>query len=509
VTDVGREMIAAARSLELQEKDQDKEEEKRDKLEGKADKLEKKLDGLTGKIDKLEKKADKLEPKLDKLEKKYDKMEAKLDKIEKKLDKPKDKKDGKKGAMKVTVPAAFLRSGDDHLAGSAVALASSRALSVARSRVHPLRWLLGVRGQGVRLADETEKDLDERESNLDKAEEIYDKEEENLDKLENIMDKLENIYDTREKNVDAAEKEFDKAEEALDRTQTSPRGGSRERSMQERPGRRGIVRTFRPLSHRRGARAVRAEIAGLLRMLEEGGSAGKRAARRLEQIGSAATPALCRAYDSPAEHFRWQIVNLLGYTRDPRALGLLAHRGIHDPELHPRWRSIWALTSVDDGSAARILRAQVTRNSGLRRRHAAVALSLFRDPAAVPVLCEGLRAEDPWIRWESASCLVGYADPAAARRIVRVYPHERDASVRRELVRAVSGVKDPAVLKFLRRRLAGADPQVRSAAAHALTLSLNGQSQPILLSHLAREQMPSVRREIREMLAALPKTQAG
>ncbi|HEV8353795.1 MAG TPA: hypothetical protein VGR24_06320 [bacterium] len=33
-----------------------------------------------------------------------------------------------------------------------------------------------------------------------------------------------------------------------------------------------------------------------------------------------------------------------------RAVPLLARRGIHDPEVHPRWRSIWALTSVDDGS---------------------------------------------------------------------------------------------------------------------------------------------------------------
>ncbi len=279
--------------------------------------------------------------------------------------------------------------------------------------------------------------------------------------------------------------------------------------MQERLGRRGIVRTLRPLSRGRGARAVRAEIAGLIRTLGEGGSAGKRAARRLEQLGSAATPALCRAYDSPVEHFRWQIVNLLGYTKDPRAISLLASRGIHDPELHPRWRSIWALTSVDDGSAVRILREQVARNSGRRRRHAAVALSLFRDPAAIPVLCEGLRAEDPWIRWESASCLVGYANPTAARRIVRVYPRERDASVRRELIRAVSGVKAPAVLKFLKRRLAEADPQLRSAAVHALTLSLNGQSQPVLLSHLARERTPFVRREIREMLASLPKTDVG
>lgn len=241
-------------------------------------------------------------------------------------------------------------------------------------------------------------------------------------------------------------------------------------------------------------------IGVLIEQLRRGGARGRVASRRLEQMGRKATRALCVAYDSPEEHFRWEIVNLLGYTRDPRAIPLLCRRGIHDPEIHPRWRSIWALTSVDDGTVTAILRRQIRRERGVRRRHAAVALSLYRDPAALAVLRRGLGSRSGWIRWESASCLAGYADARSSARILELYGREKDPSVRKEMVRAVEGVADRRVERFLRRRLSSLQPEIREVAASALMQTFGERSVTALQKRLEREPDPAVRNTMRAAL---------
>lgn len=255
----------------------------------------------------------------------------------------------------------------------------------------------------------------------------------------------------------------------------------------------------------KGRRGVSgAELTALIALLADGGPRSRRAAAQIERMGRRAVPALLRAYDSPKEHLRWEVVNLLGYIKDPRAMPLLLERAIHDPELHPRWRSIWALSSVDDGSAVRRLRAQLTRSRGRRRRNAAVALSLFDDPAAVPVLRRGLDSEDTWTRWESASCLVGYRDRGVAQDVLRLYRRERDPAVRREMVRAVAGADDPAVYRFIARRLSDPDPDVRTAAADAMTRTGDVQrARRALRTQLQHERTRCVAKALREALAAL------
>lgn len=242
---------------------------------------------------------------------------------------------------------------------------------------------------------------------------------------------------------------------------------------------------------------TRREIDALITRFRATGGKGRRIARRIERLGAKATRALCAAYDSPEEHFRWEIVNLLGYTRDARAIPLLADRGIHDPELHPRWRSIWALTSVDDGTVPDILRRQIRCQRGIRRRNAAVALSLYRDPAALPVLRLGLSSRNDWIRWETVSCLVGYADTTSASRILGLYGAEKDTSVRREMVRAFNGVRTRQAEGFLIRRLVDRDPGVRTAAAHAVVANFGARAGALLRRRLRSEQDSHVRREIR------------
>jgi len=251
-------------------------------------------------------------------------------------------------------------------------------------------------------------------------------------------------------------------------------------------------------------RAVPEQPTALIGQLVDGGPKSRRASEQLERMGGRAVPALLRAYDSPHEHLRWEVVNLLGYLKDRRALPLLLESAIHDPEIHPRWRSIWALSSVDDGNAAARLRAQLTRSRGRRRRNIAVALSIFDDPAAVPVLRRGLEAKDTWTRWESVSCLAGYGDRDVAQDVLRLYRKERDPGIRREMIRAVAGVDGQAVFRFLARRLTDPDPDVRAAAAIALTKTDDApRARRVLRKRFDRESTRHVVKVLREALAAL------
>lgn len=239
-------------------------------------------------------------------------------------------------------------------------------------------------------------------------------------------------------------------------------------------------------------------------MLANAGPKARRASRQIEKRGYLAVPALLQAYDSPHEHQRWEIVNLLGYIKDPRSLPLLLERAIHDPEVHPRWRSIWALSSVDDGRAIEHLRSQVARSRGRRRRNAAVALTIFDDPAAIPVLRQGLVSEDAWIRWESLSCLVGYQDVGVAYDVLRLFRKEKDPTIRLEMVRVVAGLNSPPILSFLIRRLGDPNPEIRSASADALARSGDSRrARKALTARLHREQRSDVRRALRGALASL------
>ncbi len=134
------------------------------------------------------------------------------------------------------------------------------------------------------------------------------------------------------------------------------------------------------------------------------------------------------------------------------------------------------------------------------RRNLAVALSLFDDSAAVPVLRRGLRSSDWHKRWESASCLAGYADPATSRQVLRLYRHEKHSDIRCEMVRALEGVGTAEVEGFFRRKVRDRDPEVRSAAAQVLAATFNGRSRAYLQQRRRRETDREVRRVISEAL---------
>jgi HEAT repeat protein len=181
---------------------------------------------------------------------------------------------------------------------------------------------------------------------------------------------------------------------------------------------------------------------------------------------------------------------------------LLLARGIQDAELHPRWRSIWALTAVDDGSVRQRLRRALRQTAGVRRRNIAVALSLYGDRSAVPALRSALRSRRDWDRWEAASCLAGYRHDGAANDVLRLFASEPDDAVRQEMIRVVAGVENRKVTAFLARRLGDPQAEIRACAADALAASANGQGLKLLRRQLKTERDADVRQRIRTSLDA-------
>ena len=60
---------------------------------------------------------------------------------------------------------------------------------------------------------------------------------------------------------------------------------------------------------------------------------------------------LILATEDPDWKTRWDAVNDLGNLKDPKAIPSLAARALYDDNSHPRWRSLWALASVNPGGA--------------------------------------------------------------------------------------------------------------------------------------------------------------
>jgi HEAT repeat protein/PBS lyase HEAT-like repeat-containing protein len=479
---------------------------RQDEWEQALDKIEVKIDKRAATLKKLEAKYDRLDVRVGELDDKADKIKSKLDHLEAKYDKLEHKEDRKRTVAMDGEPVTARRGRRARRASTAAAqlmrLQSptalrnlSRMLAKVR-RPSPLRLSspgrLGAMLHGGILA--------KKEAELDRPAMPGDKEEKELDQFEGLVNVIETGFKELEMMLDQLERELDEteADEDAKRELKKATGGF----VGRRPAR--ARRKDIAAKPRGSALPVgRARLARLVTNLRSGGPRARSAARTIERLGAPAVPTLLRRYDTPEEHLRWEIVNLLGYIKDPRAIPLLAARGIQDPEVHPRWRSIWALSAVDDGSVRHRLRAQLRRAGGLRRRNIAVALSLYGDRAAVPALRQALRARHDWDRWEAASCLAGYRHAGAAKDVLRLFDAEPDPGVRREMIRVVAGIGSTPVITFLRRRLRDDEPEIRASAADALAASANGQGLRLLRRELQRERHPKVRKQMRENLAAL------
>ena len=110
---------------------------------------------------------------------------------------------------------------------------------------------------------------------------------------------------------------------------------------------------------------------------------------------------------------RRDAVNTLGELEDPRGMPALAARALYDDNLHPRWRSLWAMSAVDreGGDAMPILLDGLENDVPIVERNAAVALAFFSRTEATPELIRGLTDADEFRRWEAVFSLRELGSP--------------------------------------------------------------------------------------------------
>jgi HEAT repeat protein len=232
----------------------------------------------------------------------------------------------------------------------------------------------------------------------------------------------------------------------------------------------------------------------------------KGARSRVEGMGRAMLPWLMQASRAANENLRWEAVDLLGAIADPAAAPALLDRVLHDDDVHVRWRSIWAVTSADDGKTASALVKALKAKDARVRWNAAVALSVFARAEAIPILLSGLKSADPFQRWEAANGLGGYRANGVVKALTSSLT-DPSTDVRREAALALGRSADPQAAGVLIGALEGdEDPQVRWRAALALTRLGPPGPLPQLRRLLKKERDGEVRRQIQETIAALRTT---
>ncbi len=125
---------------------------------------------------------------------------------------------------------------------------------------------------------------------------------------------------------------------------------------------------------------------------------------------------------APAWKDRWDAVIELEKRKDMRAIPALAERALTDDNPHPRWRSRWALGSVDRSATTvkPLLLAGLDDPDAVVVRNAAVALSFLGFEEARPELLNGLGDPDDCRRWEAVFCIKWTPGPEVVSALVRM-----------------------------------------------------------------------------------------
>ena len=212
------------------------------------------------------------------------------------------------------------------------------------------------------------------------------------------------------------------------------------------------------------------ELAALLARLRTDDSRQRKETRqRLLAMGPVAVPPLLERIRDPDWMVRWKVVNLLGYLEDTRATLPLVERVVVDPNPHVRWRSLWAVSVLRDEERAT---AELERwlHQPEHRWNAAVGLSMFGRLDALPVLSEGTRSDDDWIRFEAVNGLGRVHDESTSQLLAGLLEHPQERT-RQEVVMSLGRIRDEAAVTALIAALDDPSPRVRWRAAMALKLA--------------------------------------
>lgn len=255
--------------------------------------------------------------------------------------------------------------------------------------------------------------------------------------------------------------------------------------------------------HRSG-KSSNSDHSDLLSLLVSSDEESRRAAReRVLELGPTVVPSLIKAARSSDSNLRWEAVDSLGSIRDFRATAAVIERVLEDEDVHVRWRSIWAITNLDDGSVVSSLLKFLNSKNKTVAWNAAVALSVFSRAEAVPTLLRGMKSEDAFQRWEAVSCLGSVHNDETIPALISVL--ERDsADIRCEAALSLGRISHKSAMRALLKALASdKEPQVRWRAAMALARVAEPNTIPQLQTLMENEADPMVKEHIVETIKQL------
>lgn len=238
-------------------------------------------------------------------------------------------------------------------------------------------------------------------------------------------------------------------------------------------------------------------------LLSEKEETRKKAREQIIRLGYAILPFLIRATRSKDPNIRWGAVDSLGSIQNKNATTAVLERALFDEDIHVRWRSIWAITRLDDGSVVPILLKMIKGSDKVVIWNAAIVLSVFGRIEACPVLLNGLKSQNRFQRWEAVNALGTVYNSETVPALVSVLEQDKN-DIRREAVLSLGRIAGEKVIAPLLIALKkDRDPEVRWRAAMALEWAGNKDIIPILHDLLHTEAVESVRNSILKAIKSL------
>lgn len=233
----------------------------------------------------------------------------------------------------------------------------------------------------------------------------------------------------------------------------------------------------------------------------------KIAGKKLAQLSSLAVPVLLLHLDDSRWKDRWDAVNLLGIIGDRQATDPLIERVLTDPNPHVRWRSLWALSALNNPDVpVKFWSALQRENDETVRWNAVVGLGFFGETECLPYLEQGLSRDDSWERWEAIYSLRRIHGKGTAKLLIPMLQGEEDR-IRREIVMTLIHIDGPFANATLVDLLEDASPEIRWRAAMGLARNQVEGAQVLLEQRLDIETEVRVREEIEKALTGLDKKQ--
>jgi len=253
-----------------------------------------------------------------------------------------------------------------------------------------------------------------------------------------------------------------------------------------------------------------------IELMRDGQASSRKQAREaLIAIGAAAIPVLIDASYDEDDWIRWEAVNALGSIAFDQPLAVieaipaLVDRALYDSNSHPRWRSLWALSSfsqeVVDGQVVPSLQAGFDSEDERVLWNAAVASAYFGRIEAVPFLNQSLDSEDAFQAWEAVYCLGMVHNEESVALLAAILTDFGSYEVRlvQEAALTLGRIGDPAAVPALLIALENPESGVRWRAAQALEELGDPGTISAIKAALAHEEDEFTAQKMREAIESL------